>query len=690
MSGSAPQLRSDLRFIEQVYRGERSYVVKDLTAQRYFRFGASEVRVMRAFDGRRTVQEVVAYLAEQGLRVSSQTVEQFARKLGSGGFLERSLAERSTLQLERLRAERRQRRRRSLFRGELLRMRWSFGDPNALLDRVLPTIRWMFTPAFIVASVVLFALYFVVLGQRFPEYTAALQSTYALSRLSVLHVAIFIASGLAVILIHELGHGFTCKYFGGEVRELGFMLLYFQPAFYCNVTDAWSFPDRRARLWVTAAGSWIQLVVAAIAALVWWLAAPGTLIAEVSVAAMLVGGVMTLVTNANPLLPLDGYFALTDWLEIPNLRQRALAHIGWWIRRRAFRLDQPEPAATARERRIFFIYGGLAATYIVFTLSLFAAFVLGWATVSFGAIGTVLAAGWLFLLMHNSLAEWVRTTALAIRTHRAAWHRRLRSRLALVLLSSVLVIGFLVPWPLTSTGSVVFGAMTARTITAADSGVIAEVLADEGERVSAGTPIVRLVDYGLARDRVAAARAVDSLAAAEIAARAAGRDADAEALAANRRSQEAMGAALERHAERLVLRAPVTGAVVTTHPEDLVGRQVRPGDSLLMLVTLDTLEARIALSGAGATRVRPGDIVHLVSYDDAGSVTTARVHDVSTHAVQSDTSGRTAVEVRVRMPPNEAWRAGSTGEASVVLARSTLFGALWWKLRQWARSDLFL
>jgi len=268
MSSSAPQLRSDLRFIEQVYRGERSYVVKDLTAQRYFRFGASEVRVMRAFDGRRTVQEVVAYLAEQGLRVSSQTVEQFARKLGSGGFLEQSLAERSTLQLERLRAERRQRRRRSLFRGELLRMRWSFGDPNALLDRVLPTIRWMFTPAFIVASVVLFALYFVVLGQRFPEYTAALQSTYALSRLSVLHVAIFIASGLAVILIHELGHGFTCKYFGGEVRELGFMLLYFQPAFYCNVTDAWSFPDRRARLWVTAAGSWIQLVVAAIAALV--------------------------------------------------------------------------------------------------------------------------------------------------------------------------------------------------------------------------------------------------------------------------------------------------------------------------------------------------------------------------------------------------------------------------------------
>jgi multidrug resistance efflux pump len=203
-------------------------------------------------------------------------------------------------------------------------------------------------------------------------------------------------------------------------------------------------------------------------------------------------------------------------------------------------------------------------------------------------------------------------------------------------------------------------------------------------------PLVRLVDYSVARDRLGAARAVDSLAAAEVAARAAGRDADAEALAANRHSQEGILAALERHAERLVLRAPVTGAIATRHPEDLVGRQVRPGDSLLTLVTLDTLEARIALSGAGATLVRPGDIVHLVSYATTRSVASARIHDVSTQAVRSDTAGGMAVEARVRMSPDDSWRPGSTGEASVVLGRSTVWGALWWKLRQWLRSDLLL
>jgi putative peptide zinc metalloprotease protein len=126
----------------------------------------------------------------------------------------------------------------------------------------------------------LFTLYFVVLGQRWSEYTTGLQSTYSLHSLTVGSIAVFIVAALVIVLIHELGHAFTCKYFGGEVHELGFMLLYFQPAFYCNVSDAWSFPERRARLWVTAAGTWIQLLMASLAAIVWWAAAPGTLVAD--------------------------------------------------------------------------------------------------------------------------------------------------------------------------------------------------------------------------------------------------------------------------------------------------------------------------------------------------------------------------------------------------------------------------
>ena len=242
-----PRLRPGLSFVEHVYRQEKSFVVKDPAAQRYFRFGAAEVRVMRAFDGRRTLDDVAALLTEAGLELTTRAIEQFARTLAAAGLLQHTVAERSTLELERLRAARRAKGGRRWFRGEWLRMRWSLGDPDAWLGRTLPLMRWMFTPAFLAASVVLFGIYFVMLGQHWHEYATALHASYSLQTITLGHAGVFVVTALAVILIHELGHGFACKYFGGEVHELGFMILYGQPAFYCNVSDAWRFPERRAR-----------------------------------------------------------------------------------------------------------------------------------------------------------------------------------------------------------------------------------------------------------------------------------------------------------------------------------------------------------------------------------------------------------------------------------------------------------
>ena len=313
----------------------------------------------------------------------------------------------------------------------------------------------------------------------------------------------------------------------------------------------------------------------------------------------------------------------------------------------------------------------------------------GWARVTLGGVGALGAIVALGLMLRHSLVTWSRTLVLTTRTHRAAWKRGLRSPVAVVLTLSVLVMALVIPWPLTSSGTMVVRPATSRAITAADSGVVAEVFAAEGARLVAGEPVVKLFDYEVARDRLRVTRAVDSLAFAEVGARAAGRVADAEALAASRRSEEAQWTALERRAERLTLRAPIAGTVLTVHPEDLVGRQVRPGDSLLVVATLDTVEVRIALSGAGATRVRPGDVVHVVSYADPGTPWTGRVRTVSTQAVGANNAAG-VVEARVQMTPNDAWRFGDSGEASVELGRSNLFGALWWKLRQWVRADLWL
>ena len=683
----APLLRAEISIIEQTYRGEKSFVVKDLAAQRYFRFGAAEVRVLRAFDGRHTPAEIAALLREEGVRLSAAAVDAFARSMANAGFLERALGERTTLQLERLRAERRERRRPQLFRGELLRMRWSFGDPDTLLSRTLPYLQWMFTRGFVAASVLVFVLYFAILAARWDAFGAALVDTFSWHALTLGNVIVLWLTGALVILIHELGHGYACKHFGGEVRELGFMLIYFQPAFYCNVSDAWSFPERRARLWVTAAGGWIQLVVASVAALVWWAAAPGTLAANVAVAAMLVGGATTLLTNANPLLPLDGYFALTDWLEIPNLRLRAFAHFRWWLRRTVLRLDEPEPDAWPRERRVFLLYGGLAVLYAITLFGILIAMLLGWARAAWGALGAVLLALALLVLLRRWIVAAGQAALLVLRARRDALRRaRGPSRVAAVLLVLVLL---LVPWTLTSSGRFVVGPVAARAVTSADSGVVAQLFVGEGMRVAAGAPLLRIVDRELDRQRIDAAGVVDSLVLAESAARSAGRSGDASRLEAERDEALAVLEQLERRTAALTLRATDDGVVLTPHVEELVGRRVAAGDTLLSLASADSVEVRIALAGAGATRVRAGQVVHLVSFADPAAPVTARVGDVSSGGIGHRPADG-AVEARVRRSVGDAWRAGAAGEASVELRRSNVLGALWWNARQLIRVDLLL
>ena len=683
----APCLREDISIIQQVYRGETSFVVKDLAAGRYFRFGAAEVRVLRAFDGERTPDEIAAALAGEGMRVSPHAVESFARTMANAGFLERALEERTTLQMERLRAERHVRRRPALFRGELLRMRWSFGDPDGMLTRTLPYVDWMFGRTFVLASLVVFVLYGALLGARWDEFGAALASTYSLRTITLTSVVVFWFTAAMVILIHELGHAYACKHFGGEVRELGFMLLYFQPAFYCNVSDAWSFPERRARLWVTAAGGWIQLVVASVAAIVWWAAAPNTLIADIAVAAMLVGGATTLLTNANPLLPLDGYFALTDWMEIPNLRLRAFAHFRWWMQRTLLRLDVPEPPATARERRVFMIYGGLATVYTTLVLGLLALLLIGWSRDLFGAIGGVVTGATLLVLLRTRIAEWGRSVVLVLRARRDGLRKLGRpARIAGIVAALLLLF---VPWTLTSPGEFVVGPLAARVVSARDDGVVAQTFVREGMRVDAGSPLLRLVNYDVERQILATTRTLDSLALAESAARSAGHSGDASRLGAERAEAAAALAALDRRAAALVVRATSSGVVTTPHVEELAGRRVAAGDTMLALASIDSVEVRIALAGAGATRVRAGQVVHAISFADLGAPWTANVAEVSTVGM-TGAGGGGAVEARVRRVSADAWRPGTRGEASVELGRSNVLGALWWNARQLVRTDLLL
>ena len=683
-----PRLRRDLVVVAQVYRGEETYIVKDPQTHKYFRFRPVEIAVMQEFTGDRSPETVAALLAEQGLPFTAATVEGFARKLSQLGLLERTVAERSVLLMERLRAERHRRLKGTHYTGSVLRMRWSVGDPDRFFDRWLPRLRFFFSRPFLILSGALFAVYAIVALARWPELSQAIGNLTKVGSYTLGSFLLLYGTALAIICVHELGHGFTCKYFGGQVHEMGAMLIYFQPAFYCNVNDAWTFPELRARLWVTAAGSWIQLVLAGLAAIVWWLAAPGTLVAQIALNAVLIGGVTTIVANANPLIPLDGYYALSDWLEIPNLRSRAFGYLGWLVRRNVLRLALPPFPADEGERRVFLIYSALALAYSTTILVLVLAAVLGWVSRTMGVIGVIAILAFVWSSMAENARLWWQAVATSVREHRAVWRRPGPLRTAGIAGAALILLGALIPWPITVHGAFVAQPPLEVALTAPDSAVVGAVLAREGTMVNAGAPILQLRNFRTETEAIDQRRAVDSLALLERAAQASGRAGPAAQLGAERAQAEAARDGLAARLQTYQLRAPTAGVVVTPRLEERAGSPVYTGDTLVRIQVGDSVELRVRLEPAGATLVAPGQPAALLPYSGVGDAREAVVTSVSqTSAVSGQTDG---IEARLRVAASPVFRPGVTGEVKIAVRRSNVWGALWWALRKHVRSDLLL
>jgi len=256
----------------------------------------------------------------------------------------------------------------------------------------------------------------------------------------------------------------------------------------------------------------------------------------------------------------------------------------------------------------------------------------------------------------------------------------------LAVVGGVVLIVALVPRPITVGGPFTVAPGFRVALVAADSGVVFDISAREGAVAPQGATLARIRNLALERAVAAGARTVDSLALREGWARARGRDGEVARLADAGRAEAARLGGLRRRVESLVLRAPERALIVTPRPEEQAGLSVALGDTVLELADPERVEARIAVQGAGASMIRPGLPVRLVSHADPGLRLSAVVAQVS--AAASDSGG--SVETRVPLEAAVALRPGMTGEASVTLRRSNAWGALWWALRRRLRTDLLL
>ncbi len=186
---------------------------------------------------------------------------------------------------------------------------------------------------------------------------------------------IWLAAAMAVTkVLHEFGHGLSCKHFGGECHELGVMMLVLTPCLYCNVSDSWMLPNKWHRAFIGAAGMYVEICIASIATFVWWFSAPG-LLNNICLSTMFVCSVSTVVFNGNPLLRYDGYYILSDMLEIPNLRQKATTILGRKLGAWCLGLEEPDdPFLPQRNQAMFMLYTVASTVYswvVVFSILFF-------------------------------------------------------------------------------------------------------------------------------------------------------------------------------------------------------------------------------------------------------------------------------------------------------------------------------
>jgi len=224
-------------------------IVKHPVSGRFYRFREAERFIAEQLDGETPLDVIRERTAEKfGASLGADTLKAFVQNLDKIGLLETGKP-----------AAKREPGRGTRIRGNLLYLRLALLDPDRLLARLVPRLRFFFTRRFMVLSALPILLGLAITVANAREIADDLPRLYQASA-----ILPFLGLILVVASIHEFAHGLACKHFGGEVHELGFMVMYFQPAFYCNVSDAWLFPRNpsasgsasRDRTWSWCSGGW--------------------------------------------------------------------------------------------------------------------------------------------------------------------------------------------------------------------------------------------------------------------------------------------------------------------------------------------------------------------------------------------------------------------------------------------------
>ena len=585
-----PRLRGHVDIHRQIFRGEVWFVVQDHHTGKYHRITPAANFMLSMMNGRRRMQDIW-----------QQACARFGDEPPTQGETIRLLSQLYTADLvasdqipdvEEIGRRHAKQERASMLQRikNPLALRLPLFDPDRFLEATLPLAR----PLFTVTGFVLW-LALVVTGIVLAVLNwGALTGNLADRVLAADNLLLMVLAYPLVKAVHELGHAYAAKVWGGEVHEIGMMILVLMPVPYVDASASAAFPSKWRRAVVGGAGIMVELALASLA-LIFWLNAEAGAATAFAWNVMLIGGVSTLLFNGNPLLRFDGYFVFSDLIEIPALGQRSNQYFWYLVQRHLLRIDGARNPVTGKgEAKWLFTYAVAAFFYrifISFAIALFIAskfFVIGILLACWALYGTFVAPAWKGL-------KWLATTP-ALRMRR--WHGWGALAATIAVLGGLL---FWLPAPYATTAHGVVWVDSDALVRTQTAGTVLGI--SDATDVSAGAPVARLADPTLDNARqIAEARLAEvrlRLQSVLVLDRV-----QADVLREQVRLIESQLADVARRADALTLAAGFDGRLIVPLAEDLPGRRFEQGTVIGYLVDDAPVRLRVAVGQDSAELVR--------------------------------------------------------------------------------------
>ena len=561
-----PRLRGHVRIHRHAYRGEIWYVVEDRIAGKYHRFNPASYRVISLMDGKRDMAAVWKRLTDL-LADDTPAQEDVIKLLGQLHSTDLIQCDVDPDVAELFERRNKQERRKLMSRYlNPISLRFPLWDPDRTLSRM---VRWLRPLAGMGVMLVWLAVVLPALA-LVPQHWPDLTKNFGEQLLAMDNILVMALVFPLIKAAHELGHGLAVKVRGGEVHEMGIMLLVFFPIPYVDASSSSAFVKKTDRMLVGAAGMLTELFIAALAFYLWLLLEPG-FARSLAYNAIVLASVTTLLFNANPLLRYDGYYVLADMVEIPNMGTRANKYWQYLAERYLFGVKQAEPPpATPGERRWFLGYAPLAFAYRMFVLFGIALFIAN----QYFFLGVLLAAWGIIASLGVPLYKGI--AALMTGPQYAARANRVRGALAAIVLGLGLLL-FVLPMPYHTEAEGVVWLPEQAILRAGGNGFVSAVRAEPGKPVTPGQLVAESQEPTLSSN-IAAQEAKIEEARARYDAAWGVNPAQAGQLEEDLRREQAVLDRLLDEASQLSIRAKAGGVLLMEQPRDMPGRYLKKGD----------------------------------------------------------------------------------------------------------------